>query len=438
MQNINFVAVDFETATTSRMICQIGIVKVVNGVISERLQYLVQPPSNRYDDITIKVHSITPNDTLHAPTFDIIWNKISSILTNTIIVAHNASFDEDALYKNLNYYGILPMGISPFKCTCSLFNRLSLEDLCKGFQMDFSKHHDALFDAECCALFYIKYLNGEKPDISKIPHKRTLSNKKEERLKGDILKKDLRNADPTNPFYDKKVVITGTFTQERKALAFLLKSMGADIDSNISKKTNYVIIGNDPGPKKLEKIEQLIHDGYKIRELYQSDLDAILLGDWENYHVSKDVIKDLDFTIEHYNKHHISFDGNYNIIASKELYYGKGFAGNFDLFSQITGNLGAFGDNAIYPETNIYVLSDNTIEKLKKGTKDDTILYIENFYNKNKSNRFNFCFLSESEVLDYCKLRSELCGDDCTLELYYKYMNSIQKTRTNREQKEMG
>lgn len=426
MQNLNFVAVDFETATTSRMICQIGIIKVVNGIISERLQYLVQPPFNKYDDITIKVHSITPNDTLHAPTFDVIWNEISNIFKNTTIVAHNARFDEDALYKNLSYYGILPMGISPFKCTCQLFNRLSLEDLCKGFQMDFSKHHDALFDAECCALFYIKYLNGEKPDITKIPQKRTLLSKKEERLKGDILKKDLRNADPTNPFYDKKVVITGTFTQERKTLAFLLKSMGADIDSNISKNTNYVIIGNDPGPKKIEKIEQLIHNGYKIRKLYQSDLDAILLGDWENYHVSKDVIKDLDFTIDHYNKHHIFFDGKYNIIASKELYCGKSFAGDFDLFSQITGNLGAFGDNSIYPETNICILSDNTIEKLTKGIKDETILYIENFYNKNKSNRFNLSFLSESELLNYCKQRSEQCGDDYTLYLYNKYMNSIQ------------
>lgn len=425
MQNINFIAVDFETATTNRMICQIGIVKVANGVISERLQYLVQPPFNRYDDITIKIHSITPNDTLHAPTFDVIWNEISSLFTGTTIVAHNASFDEDVLYKNLNYYGILPMGISPFKCTCSLFNRLSLEDLCKGFQMDFSKHHDALFDAECCALFYMKYLNGEKPDVSKITHRRTLQNKKEEQLKGDVLQKDLSYADPSNPFYDKKVVITGTFTQNRKELGQILKSMGADINVAISKKTNYIIIGNDPGPKKLEKLSQLIHDGYKIKELYQSDLDAILWGNWNNYHVSKDIVKDLNFTIDHYNKHHILFNNKYNIIASKELYCGKSFSGDINLFNQITGNLGAFGDNFICQETNICVLSDSTIEKLTKGIKDETVLYIEDFYNKNKSNRFNFCFLSESELLDYCQKRSEQCGDNYTLELYYKYKNSI-------------
>lgn len=236
------------------------------------------------------------------------------------------------------------------------------------------------------------------------------------------------NIEATNPFYDKKVIITGTFTQERKTLTLLLKSMGANIGTIISKKTNYVIIGSNPEPQKIEKIKQLIHDGYKIKELYQSDLDAILLGNWESYHVPKDVIKDLDFTIDHYNKHHISFDSQYNIIASKELYYGKGFAGDFDLFSQITGNLGAFGDNAIYPETNICILSDNTIEKLMKGIKDDTILYIENFYNKNKSNRFNFLFLSESELLNYCKQRSELCGDEYTLYLYNKYINSIQTT----------
>lgn len=38
-------------------------------------------------------------------------------------------------------------------------------------------------------------------------------------LKGDILRKDLSQADPNNPFYDRKVVITGEFSLERKEIA---------------------------------------------------------------------------------------------------------------------------------------------------------------------------------------------------------------------------
>ena len=135
--------------------------------------------------------------------------------------------------------------------------------------------------------------------------------------------------------------------------------------------------------------------------------------------------KDLVLTYDHYVKHHLTFEGDYNIIASKELYYGKGFKGNFDLFNQITGNLGAAGDMEIYPETNIIVLSDYTVSQLKSGTIDETIKYIQEYYNSHKSIVFDFNFLSETDILDFCKRRCEKCGDDVTMELYDKYMNSI-------------
>lgn len=424
MNNANFTAVDFETATNSRMACQIGIVVVKNGVIIEQISRLIQPPFNKYDSNTIKIHHITSDDTKGSDTFDKVWDQISSYFINTTVVAHNAQFDEDVLHKNLAYYGILPLGIEPFKCTCNIFGRIGLHDLCECFGMDTSGHHDALFDAECCANFYLRYLKGEEPNVLST-RKKTFTEKKAERLSGDVLIKDLSNADPNNPFYDRKVVITGEFSIQRKELGKILKSMGADIDTGITKRTNYVLIGNDPGPIKLEKLDKLIHDGYNIRKLNLNDLNAILAGDWEGYHAVKEIVKDLDFTIDHYEQHHIYFENERNIIASKELYYGKGFAGKFDLFNQITGNLGAFGDNEIYPETNICVLSNSTLEKLSTGIKDETVLYIQDFYNNNKAITFDFQFISEKEVLRFCKERCDKCEDEVTMELYNKYTDSI-------------
>lgn len=430
MNNANFIAVDFETATNSRMACQVGIVVVKDGLIVDKLSKLIQPPLNKYDSNTINIHHITPDRTKDCDTFDKVWQQISHYFTTNTIVAHNAQFDEDVLYKNLAYYGILPLGVNPFKCTCDIFDRMGLHDLCECFDMDTTGHHDALFDAECCAIFYLKYLNGEKPTYS-LKRKKTFTEKKAEKLSGDILVKDLSNADPNNPFYDRKVVITGEFDIDRKELGKILKSMGADINTGITKRTNYVLIGDFPGPKKIEKLEKLIHDGYNIRKLYEKDINAILEGDWEGYHATKIVKKDLDFTIEHYNHHNLFFNDERNVISSKELYYGKGFAGNFDLFNQITGNLGAFGDNEIYPETNICVLSDSTIEKLKAGFKDETILYIQDFYNNNRAITFDFFFISEHEILRFCKERCNKYNDSETMELYEKYINSIDKKPSN-------
>lgn len=426
MNTHDFIAVDFETATNNRMACQIGIVVVKNGLIVKRIIKLIQPPHNKYDDATIRVHHITPDTTKDAPTFDKVWYEIEPYFIGNTIVAHNAQFDEDVLYKNLSYYGILPLGINPFKCTCNIFHRIGLHDLCIAFGMPFEGHHNALFDAECCAQFYLNHLNGIYPDLSLIKQSRKKFSKyAENTLSGDILKKDLSNADPNNPFYDKKVVITGNFTQPRKELSSKLKLMGADINTCVSKKTIFILIGDDPGPKKLEDVDKLLHNGFNIKKLYQSDIDAIFNGEWEPYKTEITQFKQLDFTYEHYIKHHITFENNRNVIASKELYYGKGFSGNFDLFNQITGNLGALGDNSIFPETNICVLSNSTLDKLKQGEKDETILYIQDYYNSNKSIIFDFSFLSECDILDYVKWRCTEYNDSVTLYYYNKYIESI-------------
>ena len=96
-----------------------------------------------------------------------------------------------------------------------------------------------------------------------------------EQIRGDLLKKDLTGANPDNPFYDKKVVITGVFSIDRKELAAKLKSMGADIDGSVTKRTDFVIIGEDAGPKKLEKIESLNADGCSIKKVYEPELHQI-------------------------------------------------------------------------------------------------------------------------------------------------------------------
>ena len=432
MKNTSFTAVDVETATNSRFICQIGIVSVVAGEIKEKISILVQPPNNYYDTATTFIHHITPDQTANAPHFNEVWPTIHNYFEGKIVVAHNSSFDEDALRKNLDYYNIFPLGLSPFICTCKLYNGISLENLCRAFNMDCGQHHDALFDATCCAQFYLNYLNGVCPDpeIMEVscPTRKSSAKARTRTLRGNILEKDLSVADENSPFYDRNIVITGVFRQERKEIAIFFRNrLGADINTSITKRTHFVLIGEDPGPYKIEKIDKLIHDGYNIRKLYQSDIDAILSGEWEGYHVAKEVKKQLDFTIDHYRRHCITFEGMNNIIATKELFFGKNFSGNIDLLRQITGNLGAFGDTDIYPETNICVLSDNTIELLSHGTKDETIAYIEDYYNNRNSITFDFSFLSESAILDYCRRRCEWCGDKITMSLYMKYIHSLHK-----------
>lgn len=293
-QDINFVAIDFETATYDRMACQVGITIVREGKIVDTFEKLIQPPMNRYDESNIIVHHITPEMTRDAPTFDKVWEDISDLIVGKVVVAHNAAFDEDVLYKNLAFYEIPAKGILPFFCTLMLMGH-NLTDLCKMYGIDCSEHHDAANDSRCCAQLFLKYLNKEKPKFTVKSRTRTEKDKnffaskfgKHAHISADLKVKDLTNADPNNPFYDKKVVITGVFSMDRNEIAARLKDMGADINSSISRKTNFVLVGEDAGPSKMKKIADLQSQGYNIVVLHQEDLDRIFNGEWDNY-----IIKD--------------------------------------------------------------------------------------------------------------------------------------------------
>ena len=66
--DINFIAIDFETATSKRAsICEVGICVVRNGEIAETRSWLVRPEDNYYQYWNIKVHGIRPQDTENAP-----------------------------------------------------------------------------------------------------------------------------------------------------------------------------------------------------------------------------------------------------------------------------------------------------------------------------------------------------------------------------------
>ena len=58
--------------------------------------------------------------------------------------------------------------------------------------------------------------------------------------------------------------------------ADLIQKMGADIDTSITKRTNFVVTGSALGPSKMKKIEQLNAGGYNIRVVYVEEFLSIL------------------------------------------------------------------------------------------------------------------------------------------------------------------
>jgi DNA polymerase-3 subunit epsilon len=159
----SFTAIDFETAHgKAYSICQIGLVRVENGLITDEINILVQPPANEYHWGNTRVHGITSRHTANAPTFDAVWHKMEPYITGQHVVAHNAPFDCSCLLQTLAFYN-LPQPEFQQHCTVKIFKR-NLALLCKLYDIEL-KHHDALSDARACATLFMMHLDGKSEEM---------------------------------------------------------------------------------------------------------------------------------------------------------------------------------------------------------------------------------------------------------------------------------
>lgn len=163
MQGLNFIAIDFETATGKRAsICEAGICVVRDGKVAETRSWLVRPQDNRYNYWNMQIHGIRPDDTATSPEFPQIWAELSVYLKECpILVAHNAAFDISCIRHSLELYSIDKPDVT-YYCTLRVARRLydfgcnSLDYLCNQFEIPYGRHHRAGDDAEMCARLFLR------------------------------------------------------------------------------------------------------------------------------------------------------------------------------------------------------------------------------------------------------------------------------------------
>jgi DNA polymerase-3 subunit epsilon len=157
----SFTALDFETSQGKRhSICQVGLVRYINGKLTDEVNILVQPPDNYYWSNFIDIHGITPKMTANAPTFDKIWHQISHFITGQNVVAHNGfRFDFPCIEQTLGYYNIDPPVFTGHD-TYKIYG-VKLSSLCQTYKISLN-HHDALSDAKACAELFLMHINKQK------------------------------------------------------------------------------------------------------------------------------------------------------------------------------------------------------------------------------------------------------------------------------------
>ncbi|MDR2869551.1 MAG: 3'-5' exoribonuclease [Deferribacteraceae bacterium] len=156
---LNFTAIDFETACGYRnSVCQVGLVKVVNGVIIDEYCGLIQPPNNFIRQDFTGIHGIEPAQTAHAPSFADSYPRWRHFIEAQTLVAHNMQFDLGCLQACLQSFYGLEMEFNTY-CTMltwrGAFENAQLATCCRQLGIDLSHHHNALADARACAELFI-------------------------------------------------------------------------------------------------------------------------------------------------------------------------------------------------------------------------------------------------------------------------------------------
>ena len=304
----DFVAVDLETATSSHnSSCAIGIAVVQGGEITHTEKWLIRPPDNYYEEINIRIHGITAEQTENSPNFPEVWESVQSFIGDSLVVAHSAaSADMSFIRKSSTHYDFTPPN---FRYVCSRDmarlmwpNRLSyrLKDLSKEFEIELN-HHDPVSDAKAaaklallmCEELRMVSLEDAAFELGYFPRPFSIATAREggkregiravkaQEVKARLAKvKGVEISEDIGSLRDKTLLFTGKLSlMDRKVAKLLAQEAGASTVSGVSNKVDYLVVGQQDSGKvgedgrssKMKKAEELKATGHHIEIIDEVD-----------------------------------------------------------------------------------------------------------------------------------------------------------------------
>lgn len=179
INNLSFCVFDLETTggnQNSDKIIEIGLVKIDHLKIVQHKNYLIRPEVHIPEFIQ-KLTSIKEEDVSHAPLIEDVIDEILLFMGDSILVAHNTSFDVpffNSVLKRLGREELKNKSICTNLMTKYMIPNIlssNLNYMSKIFGLKHHKAHRALDDALATAELLLKYLSiFIDKDVSKINH----------------------------------------------------------------------------------------------------------------------------------------------------------------------------------------------------------------------------------------------------------------------------
>lgn len=127
-------------------------------------------PQEPFDWFNARLTGISTKSVQGKPAFPDAWARLEPIMSDAVLVAHNARFDLGVLDRCLGAYGISWQPSVSYVCTVRMGRRIlpkeshKLDADCErlGIALD---HHKASSDSQACAEIFLRYVT-DGADVS--------------------------------------------------------------------------------------------------------------------------------------------------------------------------------------------------------------------------------------------------------------------------------
>ncbi len=171
ISNAHFAFLDLETTGLSPWfgdrICEVGIVISEGKRIREQYQTLVNP-ERPLSPGAASTNGLSDEALKAAPVFEQVAPKVLGLLSDTVVVCHNAQFDIqflDSEFKRLGHEIQIPNLIDTLKLAREFYDlpSYSLLSIAEAFHVPMSIIHRALDDARTLRGIFFAMMDGLKP-----------------------------------------------------------------------------------------------------------------------------------------------------------------------------------------------------------------------------------------------------------------------------------
>ena len=274
--SLSFVAIDFETANLDQAsVCQVGIAKVMDGVLIDSTSWLVIPPTGvkTFEPRFIRIHGISPRDVQRS---GISWQdslqRIHAFAGDLPFVAHNAPFDK-AVYERASQQTGLRTPAAQWFDTLVLSRRYvqapnhKLKTVTQTLGLPEFNHHEAEADAIAAARIVLEVSQRERlgsvhelwarPEVGRAHNEYKQRSHPSRFTRVADLPAPNIDAHPEHPFYGHHVVITGELRGfSRDEFFITVAELGGQPQLNVTKKTSMFIVADQE-----ELTAELEHSG---------------------------------------------------------------------------------------------------------------------------------------------------------------------------------